>query len=96
MRYEISRQALAVIDEIIEYTNQNFGEGQTADYVGGLFTSFQLMADNPSIGKAWQGNEKRVYIYRSHYVFYRQMADHVFITDIRNTRQQIPGEWNDA
>ncbi len=93
MRYELSRDASAVVDDIIRYTDENFGEAQTAEYVGELFNSFHLIADNPHIGKAWDGPEKRRYIYKQHYVFYRVMADHILITDIRNTRQELPPEW---
>lgn len=92
MRYEISRRASDEIDGIIRYTDEHFGEAQTAEYLGGLYGSFALLADNPKLGKAWAG-ERRCYIYRSHYVFYRILDDHVFITDIRSTRQKIPAEW---
>ncbi len=93
MRYEISRAASAVIDEIIRYTDKNFGEDQTAEYVGDLYNSFELIADNPQIGKTWDGPDKRRYIFRQHLVFYRVMSDHVLITDIRNARQSLPPEW---
>lgn len=92
MRCEISRQASEDIDNIIRYTDANFGHDQTSDYVGGLFHSFDLLADNPEMGRVW-APERRCYIYRSHYVFYRIMTDRVFITDIRNTRQALPEAW---
>lgn len=92
MSYELSRQASATIDDIIRYTDKNFGPEQTAEYVGGLYNSFELCADNPRMGRTWH-NERRVYIYRSHYVFYRITDERIFITDILNTRQQIPPEW---
>lgn len=92
MRYELSRQASAQIDEIIRYTDAYFGEEQTAEYVGGLYLSFDLLTDNPKLGKAW-ATGRRCYIYRSHYVFYRIEEGRIFITDIRNTRQQVPPEW---
>ena len=89
MRYELSRQASRKIDEIIEYTDAHFGYAQTEEYVGGLYYSFDLLCDNPNLGRAWH-RDRRCYIYRAHYVFYRLIADHILITDIRNTRQQIP------
>lgn len=92
MRYEISRRAQAVIDDIIRYTVSNFGEDQAADYVGGLYNSFDLLTDNPRMGRAWKSGH-RLLIYRSHYVLYRIMDDHIFITDMRHTRQDIPPEW---
>jgi len=47
------------------------------------------------MGQAWDGELKRRYIYRSHYVFYRILEDEnrLVITDIRSTRQQIPPQW---
>lgn len=93
MRYDLSRQASAEIDAIIRYTDGNFGEAQTAEYVGGLYKSFELLADNPHMGQAWDGDKKRRYIYRSHFVFYRIFEDRLLITDIRNTRQDTPPEW---
>ena len=93
MDYQISRQAAAVIDEIIRYTILNFGEAQADEYVGGLYNSFSLLADNPNMGRSFKGGNKRLYIYRAHYVLYRILDDYVFITDIRNTRQNIPPEW---
>ena len=92
MRYEISRRAQAVIDDIIRYTVANFGEEQAADYVGGLYNCFDLLTDNPRMGRAWNGAH-RVLIYRSHYVLYRILPEYIFITDIRHTRQDIPPEW---
>lgn len=92
MRYEISRRASEQIDSIIRYTDESFGEAQTAEYLGGLYLSFDLLTDNPKMGRAWAG-DRRCYIYRSHYVFYRILSDQILITDIRHTRQEIPPEW---
>lgn len=92
MRWELSRQASAEIDDIIRYTDLNFGIEQTENYVGGLYNAFDLLSDNPKMGQAWAG-ERRCLIYRSHYVFYRILDDHIFITDIMNTRMKIPAEW---
>lgn len=89
MQYKLSRQAARKIDEIIEYTDTYFGHSQTEEYVGGLTYSFDLLCDNPQLGRLWEGN-RRCYIYRTHYVFYRLLDDHILITDIRSTRQEIP------
>lgn len=91
VRYEISRQASSKIDEIIRYTDRYFGHAQAEEYVAGLFYSFDLLCDNPKLGRAWD-REKRCYIYRAHYVFYRISEECIPITDIRNTRQNLPSE----
>ena len=88
MNYELSRRESAQIDEIIRYTDENFGPQQTTDYLTGLYTSFDILTDNPRLGREWAAGKRR-YIYRSHYVFYRLLEDRVFITDIRSTRQRL-------
>ncbi len=93
MDFKISRQASSVIDDIIRYTDKNFGDAQTAEYLDGLYYSFSLIAENPRLGRAWGAGERRLYVYRQHYVFYRVADGHILITDIRNIRQDIPPEW---
>lgn len=44
------------------------------------------------MGRAWSG-ERRCYIYRQHYVLYRERPDDLFVTHIRNTRQRLPESW---
>jgi toxin ParE1/3/4 len=86
MIYVLSRRAKADIQAIIRYTDRHFGQAQTTEYVGGLFYSFDILTDNPRIGRKWDG-EKRRYIYGNHYVYYRIEAKRVFITHIRHTDQ---------
>lgn len=95
MHYELSRRASAQIDNIIRYTDENFGQAQTAEYVGGLYTSFEILADNPRLGTSWDGDLKRRYVFRAHYVFYRilEYENRLLITDIRSTRMRIPEDW---
>ena len=42
MIYELSRKALSRIEEITRYTDENFGEDQTREYIGGLYRSFEI------------------------------------------------------
>ena len=85
MIYEISRKASAQIDDIIRYTDETFGPAQTEKYLSGLYNTFDLLADNPLLGREWMRGKRR-YVYRSHYVFYRLFENRILITDIRNTR----------
>ena len=97
MQYRLTRQASADIDAIIEYTDRNFGEAQTLEYVSGLENSFEILSDNPRMGKVvWrEGKAGQIhrYIYRSHYVIYELGEDMITIITIRHTRQQMPDEW---
>lgn len=61
MILEPSRKALRQMEDIIRYTDANFGEGQTAEYVTGLCHRFDMLCDNPGMGRrfdarrAWRG-----------------------------------------
>ena len=89
MQVKLSRDASAQIDEIILYTDTHFGERQTAEYVDGLYYSFELLSDNPRMGREWAGGRRR-YLYRSHVIYYRIESDHILITAIMNERQLPP------
>ena len=93
MIYELSRKALRQIEEIIRYTDEHFGEDQTRQYVSGLYYSFDLLTDNPRMGRQYD-EQRRRYIYRSHQVYYRLFQDRVLIVDIRSSRQR-PAEVGD-
>ncbi len=89
MRVKLSREASASIDEIIVYTDTHFGARQTDEYIDGLYYSFELLSDNPRMGREWAPGRRR-YIYRSHVIYYRIEPDHLFITAIMNERQLPP------
>lgn len=84
MGYRLTRQARANIKEIIRYTDRHFGPAQTEEYLNGLYYSFDLLADNPKLGREWTGGKRR-YIYRMHIVYYRLTAEGPLITQIRHS-----------
>ena len=86
MTYQLSRQAQADLKSIIQYTVEYFGEGQAREHLDGLYYSFDLLTDNPKIGRAVGGNRRR-YVYREHLVYYRIANNEILITRIRNARQ---------
>lgn len=96
MKYELSEQARQDIKDIVQYTIERFGVQQADEYADGLFYSFDLLTDNPRMGKAvlrQLGSDVRRYLYRSHYVIYEIRADVIRIAAVFNTRQQLPDEW---
>jgi toxin ParE1/3/4 len=96
MRVELSEQAAEDIVDILDYTLTCFGRRQADEYNDGLFRSFDLLADNPYLGRRVNGlltGQVRRYIYQSHYVFYEVRAEVIHIATIRNTRQDIPSDW---
>lgn len=87
MTYRHTRQAQSDIKAIYHYTVEQFGEGQAREYLEGLDYSFDLLTDNPKLGRLWDGKGRR-YVYKSHLVYYRIVKEEIVITRRRNARQK--------
>ncbi len=87
MTYRLTRRTQSDIKAIYRYTVEYFGEGQAREYLDGLEYSFDLLTDNPKLGRLWDGKGRR-YVYKSHLVYYRVLKDELLITRIRNARQK--------
>lgn len=92
MKVRRTRHAEADIKDIYRYTVTNHGEIQAELYLGGLDYTFDLLSDNPSMGKAITKNRHR-YRYKEHYVFYQLDPGFVTILQIRGVRMQLPKQW---
>ena len=96
MEYELSELARSNVKEIARYTIDHFGEAQADEYLDGLFYSFDLLTDNPKMGRNvhsdLSGNLRR-FTYRSHYVIYEIRGNVIRIATIRNLRQKLPEQW---
>jgi len=86
MIFELSKRARSDIKNIARYTIENFGNAQAEEYLEGLYRSFELLVDNPKLGREWKPGKRR-YIYRMHYIYYRLGADSVFVTHVRHSIQ---------
>ena len=84
MTYSLSKQARKNIKEIIRYTDMNFGPAQTHEYLDGLYYSFELLVENPKLGREWSQGKYR-YVYRMHLVYYRLTGNGPIITHIRHS-----------
>lgn len=51
-KYELSKLAQVHLQKIKSYTVNNFSEMQWRNYKGTLLTGFQMLADNPAVGKS--------------------------------------------
>jgi len=91
MIVRLSRRAQSNIKQIYRYTVENFGETQAELYLGGLDYTFDLLTDNPMMGKAYSG-DVRYYLYKMHRVFYTLQDDDIIILQVRNARQSPPEE----
>jgi len=70
--YSLSEKAVSDLDGIYEYTILNFGLEQARTYLLGLHERFQVLADNPGVGRsaAQIAPELRRHEYQSHVIFY--------------------------
>jgi toxin ParE1/3/4 len=49
--YRLSREAAIDLQEIEHYSALRWGDAKAAEYINDLFHAFQLLAENPDIGK---------------------------------------------
>lgn len=92
-RYRLTGVADEKVDSIYEYSILHFGEAQADTYFLGLHDMFDLLAENPLIGREEPelGDGVRRFLYRSHIVFYRLVPDGVLIIDLKGVRQRTSG-----
>lgn len=76
-RYRLSNVADRKIESIYEYPLLNFGEAQADAYFLGLHDLFELLADNPAMGRKEPelGDDIRRFPFEAHIVFYRSLSD---------------------
>ena len=86
--YSLSGKAVSDLDGIYEYTILNFGLEQAQAYLLGLHERFQILADNPGIGRnaAQLAPEIRCHEYQSHVVFYIPKKKGVLIVRVLHSR----------
>ena len=70
--YQLSEAARGDVDYLYEYGIINFGLPQADQYYDGLIEQFELLADNPLIGKNSEELSPNLqrFIYRRHMIFY--------------------------
>jgi len=78
MRFKITQQAERDLKDIYRYTELTFGRRQAEKYLRELDTVFELIGDNPRIGRKYDGNTHR-FLHGKHIILYRVKTDHVLI-----------------
>lgn len=90
-KFKLSVKARAEIKKIFRYSFQQFGENQAVKYKASLNECFQMLADNPNIGR--ECNDIRDGYFRhehqSHVIFYTQRSNDIFIATIIHDRMDI-------
>lgn len=70
--FVLTASAEADVREIFRFSRRSWGEAQAQDYVMGLFSTFQLLAENPKAGRMRNelSENLRSFPHRIHVVFY--------------------------
>jgi toxin ParE1/3/4 len=89
--YKLSPAAIISIKAVVAYTDETFGLNQTAAYIAGIESSFDLLVKFPGIGAAAFEVKTglRRYRYQSHYIFYTEQGEHIRIEDIVHVSRSI-------
>ncbi len=89
--YKLSPAAISHIEDLVAYTDETFGVNQTAAYVAGLESSFDLLVKFPGIGAAAFEVKPglRRYRYQSHYIFYTEQREFIGIEAIVHVSRNI-------
>lgn len=81
MKYKLLNYARKNIEEIADYTTKNWGVSQRRKYIKALYDGFELIANNPQIGKlrGELSQNLRSLVVESHVIYYSEKADHLAI-----------------
>lgn len=91
--YSLARLAESDLKSIIRYTMKTWGPAQTVRYRQGLQDCFQLLADNPSVGRRCDSIRPglRRFEHGKHVVFYLQQPHEVLIVRVLH-QGMVPGK----
>lgn len=90
--YILTNKAVVDLSEIWSYTFDHWSEKQADFYYRMLLDNCKIIAENPTIGKNYDGFVKLLYGYRigRHIIFYRKLnKDEVEITRILHEQMDL-------
>ncbi|GEQ87437.1 hypothetical protein ULMS_29450 [Patiriisocius marinistellae] len=90
--YKLTNKAVADLSKIWEYTFEVWSEKQADKYYDELIYDCQEIADNPNLGKKYEGISKQLLGKKSnrHIIFYRTLSqNYVEITRILHERMDL-------
>ncbi len=89
MKLRISRAALGDLNHIYKEGLRLFGEGQAVRYQDGLKDAFDYIMDFPESNRVRDelAYPYRIHRYQSHIIIYRIEDDAIYITRVRNGRE---------
>lgn len=96
--YKLTNKAVKDLNQIWEYTIYKWSEQQADSYYNLLLDSCQNIADNPSLGKNYDGVKKELFGVKTnrHIIFYRRIPNaYVEITRILHERMDLKNRLNE-
>jgi toxin ParE1/3/4 len=90
--YELTNEAVKDLSGIWNYTFDNWSEKQADDYFHMLLACFQDIADNPKLGRNYDGIKSELLGYKAsrHIIFYRKSINKpIEITRILHERMDL-------
>ena len=90
--YKLTNKAVADLSKIWEYTFEIWSEKQADKYYDGLISNCEEIAENPDLGKSYEGILKQLLGIKSnrHIIFYRTLnEDYVEITRTLHERMDL-------
>ncbi|GJL66095.1 MAG: toxin ParE1 [Nitrospirales bacterium] len=90
-RYELSPEADSDLEELFDYTDQEFGLEQAVEYVSGFDIVFDQLIKNPELGKMRKDIRKglRSLVHKKHVIFYRILNDRIRIVRILHGSRDV-------
>ncbi len=96
--YKLTNEAVNDLNQIWEYTTQKQSERQADNYYNLLIESCQNIADNPNLGKNYDGIKPELLGFKTnrHIIFYRKSSsEYIEITRILHERMDLKNKINE-
>ncbi|MCB0501118.1 MAG: type II toxin-antitoxin system RelE/ParE family toxin [Bacteroidetes bacterium] len=83
-KYELSKKAKSDVEDIADYTIENWGIKQSKEYLVGLYECFEILLDNQSIGRDASefSSGLHKFTFKSHIIFYQSEGNDILIVRI--------------
>ena len=90
--YKLTNKAVEDLSKIWDYTFEVWSEKQADKYYDGLISNFEEIAENPDLGKIYEGISKQLLGMKAnrHIIYYRTLNEnYVEITRILHERMDL-------
>ena len=88
-KYQLTNEAALELDKIYEYSITTFGIEQAQKYVIDLHDTFELLADNPKLGRNCSYIKKhyRKHEHQRHIIYYKVVEKGILIARVLGEKQ---------